>query len=1287
MSATDAVRRALLARPEIAHAAVLRRDGRTVAYIAPAGLITPAEVRRVATATAPDAVICVVRRIPYACLDALANVPVVDVATLPEDVTVRPVEREVPPLHLSDADAPPPTAGTGEASDAGASDVSAYAQGPSLVVGSGDPATVTEAIISAVHRFPQLGVRTIGAHGETYQTYPELFERGRRVLSGLRARGLGAGSCVVLVNRDLAGYVVAVWACLLGGIRFVTVADPGSTQGRSPALDKLIGAWRALDRPLILGAELAAAAELYDEPIIATAGVAELDTGVPAPDLHTPEPADVAMCTLSSGSTGTPKIIQVTHRAIVGNALASRQVDLIRPGEASLNWLPFDHVAPVVMFLLRDVVLGCDSLHAATPWIAESPLRWLDLLEQHRVAHTWTANFGYRLIADALREESGRRWDLSHVRTMLNAGEQCTPPVIREFIARTEKFGIGPQTLVHMWGMAETATAATVKFLAAEHSHRRILKSSLAGVLRQAGPGVAAEDCIEFLAMGAPAPGYEVRITDEEHRTLSEGTIGRFQVRGERVTPGYLGNRAANAESFTPDGWFDTGDQAFLLDGEVTITGRSKELIVINGEKYYCHEVEDLCGALDGVRSGLVAACGVPDPRSGSERLAVFYVPEDPETTAVSGRIRREVGARLRLSAAYVVPLSEAEFPRTTSGKIQRTVLVGRTAAGEFDRYAQNHELSVPACAYRPVWRATPPCALPVDSVRTLVFADDLGLADAWRAGEPGAVVVRAGVAYQQDDREWTIDPAQPAHWRQLHTALAAAGLLPQRLLFAWSYLPDSLLWPEIPQVRTDVARCGAHLLSALQTFGGEPELVTLSRRLRRVDGSERVTYPAALSATLAGVRGAESTGSAARHIDLPGEAPATDAATLRLALADAAGRGTQVAWRDGRPYVQALEPVSEPAPGRDALRRGGRYLIAGGTGGIGAVLLAELAARYDLSLHLIGRRDPDTDPLLRAFLDEFTAAGHDVRYDRVDVRDPDALHRAVHRAELSWQAPLDGILHFADEYATRTLAEERPRDWAEGNVAKIAGTLHLVRLLSGRPDAELVVFSSLLGSLHLAGTAAYGAGNSFADALVEHLGAQGVRARSLAWGLWEGIGLNRDNPYQAAVRRRGALSVDGRTGALLTRLALRNPPGTYHLGWDPAGPAVAALVDTVEDLAAESLVVLGDTEPELSDLFGRRLPVARLAPPDAVRAPADPEQNRLAERIGAVLHVVTGTRADAGQPFYELGIGSIAMLQLHARLEEELDRAIERSALFDHPTIEALAAHLHTADPAAAGV
>ncbi|GAA2561053.1 hypothetical protein GCM10010435_35840 [Winogradskya consettensis] len=1264
MSALDAVRRALIARPEIADAAVLRRDGRTVAYVVPAEPGSPAEAREKASGVAPDAMICVVRRIPYADLGALAQVPLVDVGTLPAGVGLRPVERTVPPLRLSDADAPVPV-GVAEVADAGDSGVPAYAQGPSLVVLPGDPATVTEAIVRAAERFPELGVRTVQARGETFVTYPELLDRGRRVLTGLRARGLGEGSYAVLVNADLTDYVVAVWACLLGGIRFVTVADPGGSATRSPVLDKLIGAWRALDRPLVIGGALTGAAELYDEPGLTTAVVSQLSGHEPADGLHIPEPADVAMCALSSGSTGTPKIIQVTHRAIVGNALSSRQVDLIRPGEASLNWLPFDHVAPVVMFLLRDAVLGCDSLHAATPWIAESPLRWLDLLERHRVAHTWAANFGYRLVADALRAAPGRRWDLAHVRTMLNAGEQCTPPVIREFLARTGDSGIGAQTLVHMWGMAETATAATAKFLATEHSHRRILKSSLGGPLRQAGPDVPAGDCIEFLAMGGPTPGYRVRITDDEHRTLPEGRIGRFQVRGARVTPGYLGNPAANAEAFTPDGWFDTGDQAFLLDGEVTITGRSKELIVINGEKYYCHEVEDLCGTLDGVRSGLVAACGVPDPRTGSERLAVFYVPEDAGTAEAGGRIRRAVGTRLRLSAAYVVPLAEADFPRTTSGKIQRTALVARTVAGEFDRYAEQDELTVPACAYRPVWRVTRSAALPGGPVRTLVFADDQGLGDAWRDGEPGAVVVRAGTAYEQNDREWTIDPAQPAHWRRLHAGLTAAGLLPQRLLYLWSYLGDSRLWPEIPQVRTDLARCGAHLLSALQTFGGEPELVTVSRRLRRVDGTEPVTYPAALTATLTGVRAAEEVDAPARHIDLPGDPPDADAATLRRALGDAAGRGGQVAWRGGQPYVQALEPVREPAPGRDALRRGGRYLIAGGTGGIGAVLLAELAGRYDLSLQLVGRRDPGTDPLLRAFLDELTAAGRDVRYDRADVRDADALHRVVHRAETRWQAPLDGILHFADEYATRTLAEEHPRDWADGDVAKISGTLHLVRLLSGRAGAELVVFSSLLGSLHLAGTAAYGAGNSFADALVEHLCAQGVRARSLAWGLWDGIGLNRDNPYRAAVHRRGALTVDGRTGALLTRLALRNPPGTYHLGWNPAIPSVAALVDTVEDLAAESLIVLSDTAPE----------------------PADPGHTLLAERIGTVLHAVTGTRADAGRPFYELGIGSIAMLQLHARLEEELHRPIDRSALFEHPTIDALTTHLLAADPAAARV
>jgi acyl-CoA synthetase (AMP-forming)/AMP-acid ligase II len=1181
----------------------------------------------------------------------------------------QPVERCPAPipasiLRLSDLDAPAgPAAAAGQASlanpvealpqaipAAGAQGVQpALVEGPPLEVLADDPVTVTQAIIESADRFGDRGVRVLTRGGEEFIGYPDLLARGRRVLAGLHARGLRPGSAAVVLVPTLTDYFPAIWGCLLGGIVPLTVSSPPTFDQRGAVLDKLLHAWQALGRPLIVTDEGTAAvvdalAKLYDEPAAEAVTVQRLMAGEPSDDVFPAEPSDVAMYTLSSGSTGRSKVIRVTHRAIVENAVAQRQRGLVHAGDVTFNWLPYDHVVPKLMFLLRDVVLGCDGVHAPTSYVVGQPLRWLEVLERYRVAHSWAPNFGYRMVADALRAEPGRQFDLTGVRTLVNAGEQCMPAVIRDFLARTEPFGLAGDNIANEWGMAETGTCATRKYFDEPGSVRRISKASLGGPLREAGGDTDDTACIEFMSMGTPAAGVRLRVTGGDGQILPEGYIGNLQAHCTRLTPGYYDNPAANREAFTADGWLDTGDLAFILDGEVVITGRSKELIVINGDKHFCHEIEDVCGDLAGVRRGLVAACGVPDARLGTEVLAVFFVPADAaEPAEVVERVRVAVATRLQLAAGYILPISEADFPRTTSGKIQRAALVRRLAAGEFDEFLAPAK-AVPECVYTPTWQAGEPrpgAGQPGGGV-TLILADDLGLADhlaaesADIADAGSSIVVRRG--------------ATPVDWSALRADLDRRGVRLDTVLYLRSYLETPDPAGDRAAVYDAAARCGAELVACCAAFlrpddPAPPRLVTVSRQLYRVTGTEQGCYPAALTAAVAGTVSREVPAAIVRHVDLAGASIVDDAETLRQARYDRNATATVTAWRDGRPYTRAVVPVPEPAQGRDALVRGGSYLVAGGAGGIGGYLLGELAERYGARFLVLGR-----SVLGRSGLAD--VPGGSVRYRVADLLDADAVRAAVEEAEARWGRPLDGVLHLADRYRMRTLAEEDPADWAPAGVAKVAGTLNLLDLVRTRPGAHLIVFTSLLGWVPTAGCAAYGAGNAFADALAEHCG-----QTSLAWGLWHGTGINRDNPYEAVVTRRGVRSLTPAQGALLTRLALRQGRGGYAVGLDVAGPETRGWLATADDLALETLVRKGAGPAETADLA--------------------PAQSELLALLRAALARFTGSPVGPAARLHELGLSSVQLMQLHTHLEDELDLDIPKAALFAHPTVGDLVRYL----------
>src|SRR5690606_12186130 len=185
---------------------------------------------------------------------------------------------------------------------------------------------------------------------------------------------------------------------------------------------------------------------------------------------------------------------------------------------------------------------------------------WLDTVHAFRVNHTWSPNFGFKLLADAARQKGGtQHWELGCLRQVVNAGEQVTQAALAAFSAVIQQYGAPAHCLQPAFGMAEVCTVVTA--IADFHLNRCALgvdKQSLAGGLRF----TATDDSrvVEFVSMGKPIPAIELRIVDEQHQPLNEGYIGTLQVRGPVATPGYYNNPKANAETLADDGWLHTGD-------------------------------------------------------------------------------------------------------------------------------------------------------------------------------------------------------------------------------------------------------------------------------------------------------------------------------------------------------------------------------------------------------------------------------------------------------------------------------------------------------------------------------------------------------------------------------------------------------------------------------------------------------------------------------------------------------------------------------------------------------
>ncbi|HXO39971.1 MAG TPA: AMP-binding protein, partial [Thermoanaerobaculia bacterium] len=778
-----------------------------------------------------------------------------------------------PPLHLSGLlpgwrpglPADQHTTGTTASAEAVAGESRArppaYAHGGDLTLPPGAPRTLGEALVRVAAAWPERGITVIGdAEQPLDLSYPELLARARSILGGLRARGLRPRDRVILQLELLADHLASFWACVLGGIIPLTVARPVTYERQSSVLSKLWNVWELLARPAILTSRrlvplLAGVPALYRERSAGNGGaggdggpggngvpggsdaaagagtrfafelldVDELALSPPAAEAWEAAPDDVVFHQLTSGSTGIPKCIQETHRGIIHHIEGSRLFNGFTSDDVDLNWLPFDHVVPTLTCHLKDTYLGLRQVQVRTEAVLAEPLLWLELLETYRVTHSWAPNFGFKLVCDALSRAPARRFNLSRLVSLMNAGEQITPPVVEEFLRRTGPFGILPRVMQPAYGMAEVCTVMTYRNgFAPDTGVRRILKSSLGGHLLEVGEigeiggvgevgeagsageaaAAAAGDsaAIGFIDVGPPIPGVEIRIAGPDQQPLPELVIGRLQIRGEVVTPGYLHNAEANREAFVGEGWFDTGDLGFIAGGSLTITGREKEIIIIRGANFYCYEIEDVVNAIAGVEPTWAAACAVEDAQTGTESLAIFFVPRraglDPDLIAA---VRAAVGREFGVVPACVLPLTRETFPKTTSGKIQRTQLKRRLAAGDFAGLLQQVDLAtandstVPRWFFAPVWRPKRPAvrARRRPDGATLVLADGGGIADALvpLLGPPGLVVraeAVAGAFARRSRQSYALDPRREADLGLLVAALTEDGVEVARVVHLW---------------------------------------------------------------------------------------------------------------------------------------------------------------------------------------------------------------------------------------------------------------------------------------------------------------------------------------------------------------------------------------------------------------------------------------------------------------------------------------------------------------------
>ncbi|MDB4473550.1 SDR family NAD(P)-dependent oxidoreductase [Opitutaceae bacterium] len=514
----------------------------------------------------------------------------------------------------------------------------------------------------------QRGITHYAENGELiFQSYADLRQDSLAILGGLQRAGVAASTGVVLQAESSQDFIAGLWACFLGGYVAIPVLMPPSYALDSAPRRKVVEALNQDPGSVVLisAAQESALVNALSE-LGARASIHTFEaTRTKSPGQLSETSLDRrALLLFTSGSTGSSKGVPLTELNLAAMAAGTVQMNGFGPDDVALNWMAADHVGAVVFLGLVPVFAGCSQVQVPTNYILQKPTRWLDLIDRHRASISWAPNFAFSLVLDSEEEIRAGKWDLSSMRFLVNAGEPIVARTARKFLRVLESRGLPADALRPAFGMSETCSGITW---------------SLGFRLDETN------DDQGFVSLGPTIPGAEMRVVDDAGNSVDSGTKGRLQMRGPSVFSGYLNREDLNAEVFS-DHWFTTGDLGYLENGELFITGREKDVIIVNGANFYCHEIEGVAEDVAGIKKSYTAACGVRRNDGESEVLALFFVPEkSADSPAVAKTLRATVAQRVGVAAQYVVALAPSDVPKTEIGKIKRPALRRVFEQGEFD--------------------------------------------------------------------------------------------------------------------------------------------------------------------------------------------------------------------------------------------------------------------------------------------------------------------------------------------------------------------------------------------------------------------------------------------------------------------------------------------------------------------------------------------------------------------------------------------------------------------------
>ena len=516
--------------------------------------------------------------------------------------------------------------------------------------------------------------------GELYAvlTYAELRDQALELARRLRGLGPARGARVVIVADTHPDFLRFFFACQYAGLVPVPLPIPLNPGGHKTYVEQI----RAMVQNCQASLAMAPAdySELLEEAAeglgLAFIGTPEAYDALPqqAGELQPMQADELAYLQYTSGSTRFPRGVMITQRAVLSNLLGiiTEGMD-VRTTDRCVSWLPFYHDMGLVGLVLAPLASQLTVDYLGTREFAMRPKQWLSLMSRNKATISFSPPFGYELCNRRLREGEAEKFDLSAWRVAGVGAETIRPQVLYDFAAALSPSGFDRKAFLACYGMAECSLAVSFTPLEEELSVDRVDADYLA-LHDHARPAAGEERLSEFVNCGAPLSEFEVEVRDTSGEVVPERHIGVIHIRAPSVMLGYFNEPEITAETLSPDGWLDTGDIGYRVSDGIMITGRKKDLIIINGRNIWPQDLEQLAEQQPDVRPGDALAFAVPGTDGADAAVMVVQCREkDVEKRTelirrLQGLIHAEVGVDCHIKLAPLHTL-----PRTSSGKLSRS--------------------------------------------------------------------------------------------------------------------------------------------------------------------------------------------------------------------------------------------------------------------------------------------------------------------------------------------------------------------------------------------------------------------------------------------------------------------------------------------------------------------------------------------------------------------------------------------------------------------------------------